>query len=127
MTEIKKEIEEVIELYFQGARDGRIEYLKEAFHKDCMIYFINKDQNLMFYNQNEFHKIVLENYKYAVRRNRLLSLDFCKNIASAKVRADYPEFYFIDYLNLMNISGKWKIINKVTVRSSVGFHNNTTN
>lgn len=92
-----KKIKNVINLYFQGARDGNIKYLKQAFHENCKIYFIDENHSLKFYDQEEFHNVVLENYKMATRNNKLIFIDYFDNVATAKVRADYPEFYFVDY------------------------------
>lgn len=112
----RSKVEECIHKYFAGAKNGQINLLKEGFHPDCKIYFIDPKGNLTFFTQTQFHQVVLENFEKAERKNQLLTLDITENIASAKVRADYPDFHFIDYLHLIKVKNDWKIISKVTVR-----------
>lgn len=107
-------ITDVINDYFEGTTNGNIVALKRAFHEDCKIYSINESGELVFLDQMSFYEVVLDNYKTFKRKNMLLNIDISGNTASVKTRADYPPFAFIDYLSILKIKGKWKIISKTS-------------
>ena len=103
-----------IDNYFIGTTNGDLDALKEAFHQDCRIYSIPESGELTYLDQPSFHSVVLANYKKDKRKNQILFLDITGNTAFAKTRADYSQFAFLDYLTLLKIDGKWKIVSKST-------------
>ena len=107
-------IENTIHDYFDGATNGNMEAIDRAFDSACKIYYIDEKGSLRFRDQAEFKRIILDNYQKFKRINKLISSDISGNIANAKVRADYPSFYFIDYLLLAKTSAGWKIVSKST-------------
>ena len=112
-------IEKTIQHYFIGTSEANIPRLKMAYTPGCKIYFINDGGELDYLDQERFYEVVLEMHGVSGKReNEILSIEITNNIAIAKTRSDYPKFFFIDYLSLINIGSEWKIVNKLTVRKN---------
>ena len=117
MSEEENRVKQAINYYFEGTRDANIDLLKKGYTEDCKIYFVNEDGALDYLDQPKFHQVVEEMHQVSgERHNTLLSLEITENIAAAKTKAEYPAFYFTDYLSLAKIGHEWKIVNKITVR-----------
>ncbi|MGB5822149.1 MAG: nuclear transport factor 2 family protein [Saonia sp.] len=114
VQDMEEEINIPIQYYFEGTANGDIEKLKKGFHPECKIYFVDSTEKMAFYTQSEFHDLVKKNHGKAKRINKLIYVDRSNNTALAKTRSDFPTFYFIDYLILLQIEGSWKIVSKST-------------
>lgn len=119
MKQDEQGVKKAIQYYFDGTAHGDIDALKKGYTTDCKIYFVNDAGDLDSYDQDQFHQIIRENHAKKLKRiNQLLSLEIYEHMATAKVRSDYPAFYFVDFLTLLRNKGEWKIVAKATVRSS---------
>ena len=111
----KKEIHLINETllhYIEGTENGEPNRLKEAFHKDFNLYYI-KNQALSIIDGQKY----IGNFKLGKKNNRIgkvLSVDYEGDAALAKIEVLMPKRnrIAIDYLLLLKIKGKWKIIHK---------------
>jgi ketosteroid isomerase-like protein len=106
-------IRETIQHYFQGHATGDGEHFRKAFHPDAKLFFI-KDGKLTQWTSEEYISRASGKpaYDEAQRKRRIDSIDVSGNAAVVKVTLDYPRVVFTDYMSMLKIDGKWKIVNK---------------
>jgi len=105
-------INETLLNYIDGTSNGEPDRLKKAFHKDFNLYYIKKD-SLSVIDGEKY----INNFKLGNKNNRIgkvLSIDYEGDAAIAKIEVLMPDRdrIAIDYMLLLKIKGKWKIIHK---------------
>ena len=103
----------VIQHYIDGARTGKGEAMRPAFHEDATIYgFVGDDlfagpiQKLYDWND--------QNGPATGIVSRITHIDVVGTVASVRLESDnWTGHRFTDFFNLLKIEGQWKIMNKV--------------
>ncbi len=106
-------IAKVVQHYIDGAKSGRGDDMKPAFHKDATIFgYFGADllagpiQQLFAWND--------ENGPATGLQARIASIDLIGTVAGVRVELDnWTGHRFTDLFTLLKIDGKWKIMNKV--------------
>jgi hypothetical protein len=104
-------IAKVIQLYVDGARSGRSDDMKPAFHKDATIFghdgpelFSGPIKKLFDYLDGPAPEL----------KAQITSIDLVETIATVRLELDnWTGIRFSDLFTLLKIDGEWKIINKV--------------
>jgi hypothetical protein len=119
-TDDYDEIVRVVKLYIDGFNENDINKFKEAFDEDAWIFFIGADGAL--------HKnLISESFKQWASPpslgvvGRIISVTQVGDAASVQLSWDVASDEsksFIDFHNLLRISGVWKITNKTATHSS---------
>lgn len=107
-----EEINKTLYDYIDGTANGEPERLKEAFHEDFNLYFVQND-SLKVWSGKQY----IANIKPGRKSNRIgkvLSIDFEGNAAIAKIEILMParKRIYTDYLMLLKVRSHWKIIHK---------------
>ncbi len=110
-TEIE-EINKTLFDYIEGTANGEPDRLKRAFDEDFNLYFVSNDTIRVWSG-----KKYIENVKPGVKSNRIgkvISIDFEGNAAIAKIEILMParKRIYTDYLMLLKVNNKWKVIHK---------------
>ncbi len=106
-------ITSVVEHYIAGARSGRGDDMKPAFHEDATIFgYIGADLFAgpiqLLFDWNE------ENGPATGLRARIASIDFVDTVATVRLELDdWTGHRFTDLFTLLRVDGEWKIMNKV--------------
>lgn len=110
----------VVRLYVDGFNDNDVSKLKEAFHEDAWIFFIDAEGGL--------HKnLISENFEAWASPpssgivGRIVSLTQVGDAASVQLSFDSASNRssgWIDFHNLLRINGVWKITNKTATHSN---------
>ena len=105
-------INKVLYDYIEGTANGEPERLKSAFDENFNLYFV-ADDTLKTWSGKQY----VANVKQGRKSNRIgkvLSIDFEGDAAIAKIEILMParKRIYTDYLMLLKIKGKWKIIHK---------------
>lgn len=103
----------VIQHYIDGARSGRGEDMKPAFHQDATIFgyvgpdlFAGPIQGLYDWND--------QNGPATDIQTRIVSVDIVGTVANARLETEnWTGHRFTDFLNLLKVDHQWKIMNKV--------------
>jgi|SRR5690554_5667334 hypothetical protein len=103
----------VLQHYINGARSGRGEDMRPAFHEDATIFgyvgdalFAGPIQNLYDWND--------QNGPASDLIYRITKIDIVGTVATARLEIDnWTGHRFTDCFNLLKINGEWKIMNKV--------------
>ncbi len=106
-------IEETVQFYIDGAKSGKGEDMKPAFHKDATIFgYIGADlfagpiQQLFAWND--------ENGPATGLQARIASIDLIDTVATLRLELDnWTGHRFTDLFTLLKVAGQWKIMNKV--------------
>ena len=103
----------VVQRYIDGAKSGRGDDMKPAFHRDATVFgYIGADlfagpiQGLFAWND--------ENGPAAELKARIASIDIIGTIATVRLELDnWTGHRFTDLFTLLRVDGEWKIMNKV--------------
>ena len=106
-------IEKVVQHYIDGAKSGRGDDMKPAFHEDATIFgYIGPDlfagpiQKLFDWND--------ENGPATDIKTEISNIDIAETIAIVRLESDnWTGHKFTDFFTLLKVDGSWKIMNKV--------------
>ncbi len=106
-------IAKIVQQYIDGARSGRGDDMKPAFHEDATVFgyvgpdlFAGPIQNLFAWNDDNGPATDLE--------DRLASIDVTGTVATVRLELDnWTGARFTDLFTLLKVDGEWKIMNKV--------------
>ena len=106
-------ITKVIQSYIDGAKSGKGEDMRPAFHKDATIFgyvgtdlFAGPIEKLYTWND--------ENGPATGLQARIANIDLIDTVATVRLELDnWTGHRFTDLFTLLKIDGEWKIMNKV--------------
>ncbi len=106
-------IAQVVQHYIDGARSGRGDDMKPAFHQDATVFgyigadlFAGRIQKLFAWND--------ENGPATELQARIASIDLVDTVATVRLELDnWTGHRFTDLFTLLRVDGEWKIMNKV--------------
>ncbi len=106
-------IAEVVQHYIDGAKSGRGDDMKPAFHEDATIFgyvgadlFAGPIQQLFAWNDQNGPATELE--------ARIASIDVIGTVATVRLELDnWTGARYTDLFTLLEVDGEWKIMNKV--------------
>ncbi len=106
-------IAKVIQTYLDGAKTGRGDDMKPAFHTEATIFgyvgddlFAGPIQQLFDWND--------QNGAATELQARIASIDLVATVATVRLELDnWTGRRFTDLFTLLNVDGRWKIMNKV--------------
>ena len=109
----RDDIAKVVQHYIDGARSGRGDDMKPAFHEDATVFgyvgpdlFAGPIQNLFAWNDDNGPATELE--------DRIASIDVTGTVATVRLELEnWTGFRFTDLFTLLKVDGDWKIMNKV--------------
>jgi len=108
----------VVQLYIDGFNDNDVGKFKEAFHEDAWMFYINADGSLY---KNPISKS-FEHWATPPSWNvvgRFISVAQVGDAAAVQLSFDSEKSgSWIDFHNLLRISGVWKITNKSATHCS---------
>ena len=112
-TDEKAEITKTVELYFEGMVERNKSKLEEAFIQEA---------RLIGYRGENFTITSFETWADGTSKgtprnpenfvNKIVSIRVQGNTAVAETELFWPGVYYYDFLTLVKIDGKWKIVNK---------------
>jgi len=117
MADDLKEIQTVLQTYFDGVHNGDTSKLAAAFHETADLRGVNADGTLSVLPRKQWLEGVGGRPSAASqkleRRDAIISIDRSgPDTAFAKVQCQIPPRYFTDYLVLARLKDGWKIISK---------------
>ena len=106
-------ISKVLDQYIKGAKSGKGDEMKPAFHADATVFgyvgdnlFAGPIQDLFSWNDENGPATLLE-----VKET---SIDLAGSVATARLELrNWTGLRFTDLFTLLNVDGQWKIMNKV--------------
>lgn len=103
----------VVQKYFDGMVKGSPETLAEAFDPEAFLIGRGHGAPVRI-SFEEWAPGRDEPFEHPERYvNRIAEVDVAGDAAVAKTVLEWPEVRYVDYLTLLKIDGKWRIVNKV--------------
>ena len=104
-------ISETLSYYLDGGTYNDFPKLAKAFHKDATMKSIGEEYKSV--NALDFFEKRIKPGPPSNRQTKIVSINYCGHAANAVLHIDYPDFRFVDFMNLLKIEGTWKIVNKL--------------
>ncbi len=106
-------IRKIVQTYIGGAKAGKGEDMKPAFHEDATVFgyvgddlFAGPIQKLFDWNDENGPATELE--------PRIAAIDLIGTVACVRVELEnWTGYRFTDLFTLLKVDGKWQIMNKV--------------
>src|SRR5215510_12265677 len=109
-------VRKAVETYLHGLKFNDVASLKKAFTADAKLLFVKKDGSLGQLTQEQWYKGFESSAGKEEQGDlKIVSVDITGDAASVKVREEYPNSIYTDYVSLLKLGGEWKIVNKVYV------------
>lgn len=114
------EIRTVVNRYLHGIQFNDVKDFQAAFWPDAKLLFVKKDGSIGQLTQPEWYAMFASVAgKEEKGTFEVLSVDVTGNAASVKVKETYPTSIYVNYLNMLQLGGEWRIVNKIyTSRST---------
>lgn len=109
--DIKAAVTAVIDMYLNGSRQADAAMLEAALYSSCDLHSITEAGKLEIVARDRFIDFAGAG-KLPTHKSKLLQLDIVNNMASAKVVFEFEGHYFVDFLTLLCIQERWRIVNK---------------
>ncbi len=106
-----QQVAKTVNYYLDGGTNNDFEILKKAFHESATMKYIGKEYTEV--NALEFFGSRMKPGPKSNRKTRIADISISGHAANARLEIDYPDFTFIDFMNLLKIDGEWKIVNKI--------------
>jgi hypothetical protein len=104
----------VVQRYLHGLKFNDTVSLHEAFWPETRLFAIRPNGQINELTQAKWYGMFAKNAGQEEKGDlRIASVDITGNAAAVKVVEDYPGSRYTDYLNLLHISGRWWIVNKI--------------
>ena len=108
------QVRAVVERYLHGLKFNNIKDFEAAFWPDARLMFVKKDGSIGQLTQQEWYKMFAGSEgKEEQGTLKILAVDVTDNAASVKVIETYATSVYVDYLNMLQIAGEWRIVNKI--------------
>ena len=109
------EIEKTLNYYLDGGTNNDFGTLKKAFHENATMKFVANGEYTEV-NAIAFFQKGMKPGPPQNRNTRIVYINVTGNAANAQIEIEYPQFSFIDYMNLLKVNGEWKIVSKIFFR-----------
>ena len=103
-------IEETVNYYFDGMTTHNAKSFEKAFHPNATMKWIEgkyKEVNAI----DELSAYVNTNDPLKTKTS-IMAINIAGDAANAQLELEYNTFSYIDFMHLLKIDGKWKIVSK---------------
>lgn len=104
----------VVGRYLHGLKFNDVGALKEAFWPGAKLFWVKRDGSQGELSQEDWYKSFTASAgKEEAGDLKATAVEVTGDVASAKVVETYDKSVYVDYLSLLKVQGKWRIVNKV--------------
>mgnify|MGYP000020582021 CR=1 FL=1 len=109
----KKDIEKVLDYYFEGTKTDNPDLLRKAFLPDATLKFINNKGD---YNARTIETFFsyFKNTKTRSFESKIYYINIYGTTANVKLSTKYKTYQYIDYMNMLKTKDGWKIVSKIS-------------
>lgn len=103
-------IEKTINYYFDGMTTHNAKSFEKAFHPNATMKWVDKkyeDVNAI----KSLSEYVNTNNPVKTKTS-IMAINIAGNAANAQLELEYDTFSYIDFMHLLKVDGKWKIVSK---------------
>ena len=107
-------VRSVVGRYLHGLKFNDVAALKEAFWPGARLFFVKRDGSQGELTQDAWYQgFTASAGKEEAGDLTTAAVEVTGDIASVKVVETYAKSVYVDYLALLKVQGKWRIVNKV--------------
>ncbi len=103
-------IETTINHYLNGMTTHNAKSFEEAFHPNATMKWIDKKYEEV--NAIEALSAYVKANDPVKTKTSIMAINIAGDAASAQLELEYDTFSYIDFMHLLKIDGKWKIVSK---------------
>lgn len=114
--EIEKIKKTIMDYYHEGHVKADPKLYEEVLHDSWKFFMFDESENLKIVDKKEYYSWYdPENVDTNLRWNtEFYYVDIFEKNAQVKLKIETQDFSYLDYFNLMKISGKWWIVHKLS-------------
>lgn len=114
-------IEETVRHYFRASDENDASMLERAFHPTLGMYWVGKDGAVQELDRHAWaERLKSATTRQPARVRRIVSVDVAGDAAIARVHSEFTTHEFDDFVSLLRIGGRWRIVLKVFHRREPG-------
>jgi len=114
-----KQIEASINAYFDGMVNHNSKSFPIAFHENATMKWIGEGYSEV--NAITALSQYVDSNEAVKTKTKILAISLDGDVANAQLELEYDTFYFVDYMQMMKISGEWKIVSKAYTKKMKEF------
>ncbi len=108
-------VRSTVEAYFEGMMQANPAALRRAFHPQARLMGLRSSGEVMVIPFDRWARSwdgrdPRDPERYV---NTIVTVDIAGTAASVKTDLAWPDVHYVDYLNLLQVNGEWKIVNKI--------------
>ncbi|WP_298894368.1 nuclear transport factor 2 family protein [uncultured Psychroserpens sp.] len=103
-------IEETINYYFDGMTTHNAKSFEKAFHPSATMKWIDKKYEEV--NAIEALSEYVNSNDTVETKTYIMAINIAGDATNAQLELEYDTFSYIDFMHLLKIDGKWKIVSK---------------
>ena len=103
-------IEKTINYYFDGMTTHNATSFEKAFHPNATMKWIDKKYEEV--NAVEALSAYINANDPVKTKTSIMAINIARDAANAQLELEYDTFSYIDFMHLLKIDGKWKIVSK---------------
>ena len=104
----------VVSSYLYGLKHNDVDSLRAAFWPEARLLFVRRDGSLGELTQPDWYRQFAPSAGKEEEGDLVIaSVETTRDVAAVKVVETYPRSIYVDYLNLVKVAGRWRIVNKV--------------
>lgn len=105
-------IETTLNYYLTGLVNNDAKTLTKAFHPTATMKWIGEDYTEVNAIEGLTEGMDGSPLKEKIK-TRVVSINIAGNAASAQLEIQFPTFTYIDFMHVLKVDGKWKIVSKI--------------
>ena len=117
MSEDEQGIRQAVQYYFDGGRNADSATMGKGFEQAVAHMIYVRDNKINDVPIPDFlariHNQRTPEFKPDSNQRRVVSVDFAGTSGIAKLETMTPQFIVVDYMSLVKVDGRWKIVNKI--------------
>lgn len=107
----KEAVTKALNYYMDGGKNRDFETLKKAFHEEAIMTMNSAKEGFKQVNAREFFSKMKPGDPLE-RTHQIVSIDIIGDTAMARLKLEYEDKIFHDFMTLQKIDGTWLIVNK---------------
>ncbi len=107
-------IEETIRHYFRSGDENDAAELEISFHPTLGMYWVGKDGSVQELDRRSWaERLRSATSRQPATLRRIVSVDVDGDAAVARLHSEFPTHHFDDFVSLLRVDGRWRVVLKV--------------
>jgi len=114
-------VEEAVHHYFRSGDENDASELEIAFHPTLGMYWMGRDGSVQELDRHAWaERLRTATSRQPATVRRIVSVEVAGDAAVARLHSEFPTHQFDDFVSLLRVGGRWRIVLKVFHRREPG-------